>query len=39
MGYTEDDWRAGAKKLDADIARQMGQARTISANRFGSPST
>lgn len=39
MGYTDADWRAGAKKLGDDIARQMGQARTISANRFESPST
>lgn len=34
MGYTEDDWQAGAKKLAADIARHMDQARTIYTNRF-----
>ncbi|MEK7294376.1 MAG: glutamine synthetase adenylyltransferase, partial [Nitrospirota bacterium] len=34
MGYTEDDWRAGARKLADDITRHMEQSRTIYANRF-----
>lgn len=35
MGYTEDDWQGGAKKLAADIERHMEQARGIYAKRFG----
>jgi glutamate-ammonia-ligase adenylyltransferase len=34
MGYTEDDWQAGAKRLAADITRHMEQARAIYTNRF-----
>ncbi|HEX9742446.1 MAG TPA: hypothetical protein VGA17_06615 [Nitrospiraceae bacterium] len=34
MGYTEDDWQAGAKALDADIRRHMEQASTTYATRF-----
>lgn len=35
MGYTEDEWQAGARKLAADIARHMEQSRTIYTHRFG----
>ncbi len=38
MGYTEDDWQAGAGKLAADIARHMEQARTIYTHRFAEKS-
>jgi glutamate-ammonia-ligase adenylyltransferase len=34
MGYEEDNWQAGAKKLDQDVGRHMEQARTTYANRF-----
>ena len=34
MGYAEDDWQAGARKLAADITRHMKQARTIYVHRF-----
>ena len=34
MGYREDDWRAGAKRLDGDIRQHMEQARTTYTNRF-----
>ncbi len=34
MGYTEDDWQAGAKRLSADLMRHMEQTRTIYTNRF-----
>ena len=34
MGYTEDDWQAGAKALDADIRRHMERAGTTYATRF-----
>ncbi len=34
MGYTEDDWKAGAKALDADIRRHMEQAGRTYATRF-----
>ena len=34
MGYTEDDWRAGAQTLDADIRRHMEQANMTYSTRF-----
>ncbi len=34
MGYTEDDWQAGARRLAEDITRHMEQSRTIYAHRF-----
>ncbi len=34
MGYTEDDWQAGARRLADDITRHMEQSRTIYAHRF-----
>lgn len=34
MGYTEDDWQAGAKALDADIRRHMERAGTTYTIRF-----
>jgi len=34
MGYAEDDWQAGARKLAAAITRHMEQARTIYVHRF-----
>ncbi len=34
MGYTDDDWRAGAQTLDANIRRHMKQAGTTYTTRF-----
>ena len=35
LGYTAEEWRAGAARLAADIARHMEGARTFFTERFG----
>ena len=35
VGYTTDDWQAGAKHLQTDIEQHMGQTRKFFEKQFG----